>query len=381
MNTTERGPKQVESEGPPVAELNDFRHPSDEWPAEEALLTVRNMVKHYPITTGLLRRRVAAVRAVDGVNFRVEESDTFALVGESGSGKTTVGKTVVRLLRPTSGSVRFDGREIGQIEGQSLQRLRAEMQIVFQDAASSLNPRRRIAEIIRAPLAIHHWGTAEQQSERVRELLSLVELPERYLYSYPYALSGGQKQRVAIARALALNPRLIVLDEPTSALDVSVQAKILNLLEEVQDRLRLTYLLITHDLGVVRYVADHVAVMYLGHVVEEAPTGRLFAAPAHPYTRSLLASIPVVRVQEKALLPQRRPLTGEIPSPTRVPAGCPFHTRCPDRMDVCSAETPPWVRVGQGHYVRCHLYPEPGRGTRYGNEQAPTAQPSQEVLS
>lgn len=359
MPTDDRGrSRPVMTELPTAEAVRAVGHPSDDWPAEDSLLTVRDLVKHYPVTSGLLGRPVATVRAVDGVSFRVAEGHTLALVGESGSGKTTVGKAVIRLVRSGSGSIRFDGQEIAHLEGESLQRLRPQMQMVFQDAASSLNPRKRIAEIIRAPLVIHRWGTAEQRSERVRELLSLVELPERYLYDYPQALSGGQKQRVAIARALALNPRLIVLDEPTSALDVSVQAKILNLLEGIQDQLHLTYLLITHDLGVVRHVADHVAVMYLGNIVETAPTHRLFAAPAHPYTRSLLASIPVVSVEETALLPPRRPLVGEIPSPTRVPAGCPFHTRCPQRMDVCRTEPPPWVRLGPGHYVWCHLYPD-----------------------
>ena len=331
--------------------------PREDWGDEPALLAVDQLVKHYPITAGLFGRQVTKVQAVNGVSFRITEGETFALVGESGSGKTTVGKVVCRLLRPTSGRVLLDGQDLAHIDGKALERIRPKIQIVFQDAASSLNPRRRVADIISAPLEIHNWGTRRSRLERVQELLSLVDLPKRYLYDFPHALSGGQKQRVAIARALALNPDFIVLDEPTSALDVSVQAKILNLLKELQEELGLTYLCISHDLSVVRNFADHVAVMYLGHIVEQAPTARLFERPAHPYTQALLGAIPVVSDQESQLLPARISLSGELPKPTEMPAGCPFHPRCRERMDICDKEAPPWGRLEEDHYVWCHLYP------------------------
>ncbi|MFQ5855886.1 MAG: ABC transporter ATP-binding protein [Anaerolineae bacterium] len=330
--------------------------PTEGWAEEPAFLVIDRLVKHYPISSGLFGRQVGTVKAVNGVSFRIKEGATFALVGESGSGKTTVGKVINRLIRPTSGSILFEGEDISHLPEEALQRIRPKMQMVFQDAASSLNPRRRVADIIAAPLDIHGWGTRRDRLDRVRELLALVELPERYLYDYPHALSGGQKQRVAIARALALHPGLLILDEPTSALDVSVQAKILNLLQRLQDELGLTYLLISHDLSVVRNVADHTAVMYLGHIVEIAPTPRLFEAPSHPYTRALLGAIPVVSPEESQLLPPRISLPGDPPTPTRIPSGCPFHPRCPERIEVCGKEEPPWVRLAEDHYVWCHLY-------------------------
>ncbi|MBI3330429.1 MAG: ABC transporter ATP-binding protein [Nitrospinae bacterium] len=326
---------------------------------DHVLLQINHLRKYFPITTGLLARQIGSVKAVDDVSFIVKEGETFAIVGESGSGKTTVGKTVVQLLRPTAGEIRFDAIDLAQVPERKLKPWRRQMQMVFQDPATSLNPRKRVVDIIMAPLQIHQLGISQDRLRRVRELLDLVELPTQFLYSYPHALSGGQKQRVAIARALALNPRFVVLDEPTSALDVSVQAKILTLLAHLQHTLRLTYLLISHDLSVVRNVSDRLAVMYLGKIVEVAPTAELFANPLHPYTRALLSAIPVVSEEEQALLPEKIILSGEIPSPSNLPAGCGFHTRCPRVMDVCCRAVPPWVEMREGHWVYCHLYAAP----------------------
>ena len=321
-----------------------------------ALLRVERLKKYFPVTAGFLSRQIGRIQAVDDVSFTVTEGQTFALVGESGSGKTTVGKTVIRLIRPTAGGILFDGTNLSAIGERELKSWRRQMQMVFQDPSSSLNPRRRVADIVATPLEVHGVGTRRERLARVRELLDLVELPEKYLYSYPHALSGGQKQRVAIARALALHPRFVVLDEPTSALDVSVQAKILALLARLQRELGLTYLLISHDLSVVKNFADYVAVMYLGQIMEMAPTEKLFARPLHPYTRALLSAIPVVSEEELKIIPEPITLEGDIPSPANVPGGCVFHTRCYTVRDMCPVELPPLVEVESDHQVRCHLF-------------------------
>ncbi|MDH4136703.1 MAG: ABC transporter ATP-binding protein [Anaerolineae bacterium] len=321
-----------------------------------ALLRVEQLKKYFPITAGVLGRQTGQVKAVDDVSFTVPEGQTSALVGESGSGKTTVGKTVIRLVRPTAGDILFDGTNLSALRERELKSWRRQMQMVFQDPSSSLNPRRRVADIVATPLEVHGIGTRRERLSRVRELLDLVELPEKYLYSYPHALSGGQKQRVAIARALALHPRFVVLDEPTSALDVSVQAKILALLARLQQELGLTYLLISHDLSVVKNFSDYIAVMYLGRIMEMAPTEKLFARPLHPYTRALLSAIPVVIEEELEVIPERITLEGDIPSPANAPSGCVFHTRCYTVSDICSVESPPLVEVESDHQVRCHLF-------------------------
>ena len=326
-----------------------------------ALLRVKELKKYFPITSGFLGQQMGHIKAVDDVSFTVPEGQTFALVGESGSGKTTVGKTVSRLIRPTSGDILFDGTNISLLDERELKQWRREMQMVFQDPAASLNPRRRVAHIVATPLEVHGIGSRQERLTRVRELLGLVELPEKYLYSYPHALSGGQKQRVAIARALALNPRFVVLDEPTSALDVSVQAKILALLDHLQQELKLTYLLISHDLSVVKNFSDYIAVMYLGKIMETAPTHDLFDDPLHPYTRSLLSAIPVIVDEELELIPERISLEGDIPSPANAPSGCVFHTRCYACMEICKEEMPSPVEVAEGHHVWCHLFPAQGK--------------------
>jgi len=321
-----------------------------------ALVETHDLVKVFPITQGLLRRRVGEVRAVDGVSLAVPDGGTLALVGESGSGKTTTGRLIVRLLRPTAGRVLFEGQDITALDEAALRPVRRRMQMVFQNPASSLNPRRRVHEIVEEPLLVHGIGTPRERLLRVAELLDRVELPPRdFLFRYPHALSGGQRQRVAIARALALQPRLLVLDEPTSALDVSVQAKIVALLRRLQQELGLTYLFISHDLSLVRNLADVVAVMYLGRIVEMAPAAAIFSRPRHPYTRALLSAIPVVSADEARLLPRKITLSGEIPSAARVPPGCAFHPRCYARRGECDAVQPALLPV-DGAAVRCLLY-------------------------
>lgn len=322
----------------------------------EPLVVVRGVRKYYPITRGLLQRQVGVVKAVESVDLEIHRGQTFALVGESGSGKTTLGKVLARLIEPTAGQIRIGGVDVTRLSERELRPLRRQVQMVFQDPTSSLNPRRRVQDILEDPLIIHGYGDARARQRRVRELLELVELPADFMYRYPSHLSGGQKQRVGIARALALEPQFIILDEPTSALDVSVQAKIVALLKRLQSQLGLTYLFITHDLSLVRNVADQVGVMYLGRLVEQGPVERIFRRPEHPYTRALLSCIPTVYDEELSLIPEKVPLTGEIPSPAQAPSGCPFHPRCPQAMDVCRQIMPDPVSLEDGVVVRCHLF-------------------------
>ncbi|MBM3471202.1 MAG: ATP-binding cassette domain-containing protein [Armatimonadetes bacterium] len=337
-----------------------------------ALVEARDIVKHFPITAGLLHRKVGDVKAVDGVSISVEAGTTLALVGETGSGKTTLARIVVRLLPPTAGRIFFDGSEITGLNDEALRPFRRQAQIVFQNPASSLNPRHRVKEILEEPLLIHRIGTPPKRWRRVEELLETVELPPRdFVLRYSHSLSGGQRQRVAVARALALEPRFIVLDEPTAALDVSVQAKIIGLLRRLQCEMRLAYLVISHDLSLMRNFADVIAVMYLGRVVEAAPMADLFHHSAHPYTRALLSAIPTVSDEESALIPEKIVLTGEVPSPARVPSGCPFHPRCYARIEPCDRVVPDAISIAQGHSVRCILYdPAYGRGGLRGIPRA-----------
>lgn len=326
------------------------------------LVEAQDIVKYFPITRGFLRRKVGDVRAVDSVSLSVQAGTTLALVGETGSGKTTLARVVARLLAPTSGRVFFDGREISRLDERALRPIRRQMQMVFQNPASSLNPRHRVKEIIEEPLLIHDTGTPRARWRRVGELLERVELPPQdFMFRYPHSLSGGQRQRVAVARALALDPRFLILDEPTAALDVSVQAKIIGLLRRLQRELRLTYLVISHDLSLTRNVADVIAVMYLGKIVEIAPAKALFDRPSHPYTRALLSAIPTVSDEESGLIPEKIVLKGEIPSPARVPPGCSFHPRCYARLQACDRVVPELLTIDTDHAVRCVLYdPEYG---------------------
>jgi oligopeptide/dipeptide ABC transporter ATP-binding protein len=325
--------------------------------AGRPLLTVRDLVKRFPVRGGLLRRELAAIRAVDGVSLDVAEGETLALVGESGCGKSTTARVILRLLPPTSGSVSFAGEDVFAARPGDLRRLRRSMQIVFQDPYASLDPRMTVGAIVAEPLAIHGVGGGGAEGrrarrERAREQLALVGLSPEHGDRYPHEFSGGQRQRIAIARALALDPRLLILDEPVSALDTSIQAQVLNLLADLRERLGLSYLLIAHDLAVVRHVADRIAVMYLGRLVETAPAEAVYRRPRHPYTAALLSAVPVpdpVRERSRA----RILLSGEAPNPADPPGGCPFHPRCPRAQGRCREEMPPLAPLEPGHLAAC----------------------------
>jgi oligopeptide/dipeptide ABC transporter ATP-binding protein len=305
--------------------------------ATEPLLTVEDLRKHYPVRGGVFGRRIGEIRAVDGVSLAVHQGETLGLVGESGCGKSTLGRTVARLEEPTSGRVFFEGQDLAQASRAQMFRLRREVQIVFQDPYSSLNPRMTVGEIVREPLIVHRIGTKVQQVERVRWLLETVGLTGEMLGRYPHEFSGGQRQRIGVARALALDPKLVIADEPVSALDVSVQSQVLNLMVRLQRERSLTYVFISHDLSVVEHVSDTVAIMYLGRIVERGPVDRIFKKPAHPYTRALLAAIPVPDPRRRRDAP---PVSGEAPSPMAPPPGCPFAPRCPYAIDACRADVP-----------------------------------------
>jgi len=320
----------------------------------EVLVSVRGLKKHFPVTKGMFRRKVGAVRAVDGVSFDIHRGETLGLVGESGSGKSTIGRTMLQLEKATEGSVVFDGIELVGLAAGALRRTRPRMQMVFQDPHASLNPRMTVSSIVGEPLLEHGKSSSRERQERVEELLGLVGLDPTHANRYPHEFSGGQRQRIGIARAIALNPDFIVCDEPIAALDVSIQAQVVNLMEHLQDLLGLTYLFISHDLGMVRHIADRVAVMYLGHIMELADVGDLYGDPRHPYTRALQSSAPVpdpvVEATRVKII-----LEGDIPSPSDPPPGCPFNPRCPDAVDRCHEEIPVWREVAPGHGVACHL--------------------------
>ena len=317
------------------------------------LVVARDLRKYFPITAGLFRRHVADVRAVDDISFTVKRGETLGLVGESGCGKSTTGRVLLRLLEPTSGRIEFDGQDVTALNGGDLRALRRRMQIVFQDPYSSLNPRRTVGGIIAQPLKIHGIATGAAASARVSEILELVGLNPRHADRYPHEFSGGQRQRIGVARAIAANPDFIVADEPVSALDVSIQAQVINLLQDLQHRLDLSYLFISHNLSVVRSICDRVAVMYLGQIVEVAPNQALYETPLHPYTMALLTAVPKVDPGGRS----RIVLPGDVPSPIDPPSGCRFHTRCPYAMAICATTAPPLAEVGNGHRVACHLYP------------------------
>lgn len=317
------------------------------------LVEAENLKKYYPVTAGLLSRHIADVKAVDGVSFSITEGETLGLVGESGCGKSSLGRTLLRLEEPTAGRVLYQGSDIMQWEKRRLKELRKEAQMIFQDPQSSLDPRMTIGDSIGEALLIHGIGTEKERLERVADLLKRVGLEPEHAMRYPHELSGGQKQRIGIARALAVNPKLIVADEPVSALDVSVQAQILNLVMDLQRELGLAYLFIAHDLAVIGQVADRIAVMYLGQIIELADRRELFAHPLHPYTEALLSAILLPDPHQKQ---KKISLSGEVPSPVEPPPGCRFHTRCPRVMEICRQEQPMLRPLERDHLVSCHLY-------------------------
>jgi oligopeptide transport system ATP-binding protein len=324
-------------------------------PGTDALLEVRDLVKHYPVSAGLFGRSLGVVRAVDGVSFTIRRGETLGLVGESGCGKTTTGRCILQLERATSGSVRFEGQELTTLGPQALRSVRRRMQVIFQDPYSSLNPRMTVSQIVGEPLGVHGLikGAAAQEA-RVRELLGQVGLLPQHGRRYPHELSGGQRQRVGVARALALEPSLIICDEPVSALDVSIQAQIINLLEDLRRELGLTYLFVAHDLSVVRHISDRVAVMYLGKIVELADREALYRSPRHPYTKALLSAVPIPDPDVEAHR-ERVVLRGEVPSPLDPPPGCAFHPRCPIAIEECQRTRPELREVEPEHRAACHL--------------------------
>jgi oligopeptide transport system ATP-binding protein len=323
------------------------------------LVAVRDLYKYFPINAGIFSRHVGDVKAVDGIDFTIKRGETLGLVGESGSGKTTAGRVVLRLLPATKGEVVFEGRNVLELNREQVRKLRKEMQIIFQDPYASLNPRMTVGDIIGEPLTIHGIAKGKAAEERVHELLRLVGLQPYHANRYPHEFSGGQRQRIGIARALAVNPKFIVADEPVSALDVSIQAQVINLLQDLQAQLGLTYLFIAHDLSVVRHISTRVAVMYVGKIVELADRDDLYENPLHPYTQALLSAIPIpdpaVESRRKRII-----LTGDIPSPVAPPPGCRFHTRCPIAFDRCKVEVPAFKAYGPGHFAACHWVEEHG---------------------
>jgi oligopeptide/dipeptide ABC transporter ATP-binding protein len=329
---------------------------------KDALPEVSDLRKHYPVTGGLFRRTVGTVRAVDGISFDVEEGSTLGLAGESGCGRSTAARTILRLEEPTSGTIRFNGEDFSAKEPEGLRRARTNMQMIFQDPYSSLNPRHTVAKIISEPLRVHNIGTHAEQKERVKHLLNVVGLPTDAAERYPYEFSGGQRQRVGIARALAMRPKLIIADEPVSSLDVSIRARILNLLRKLQDQFGLTCIFIAHDLALVKNMSPQIGIMYLGHLVETGPSGQVFGSPAHPYTQALIAAVPGAgicrRDRDRSTAKPAAPLTGDVPSPLAQPPGCPFHPRCPRAKPDCMepGRPPRGVEVAPGHRVACN-YP------------------------
>ncbi|MFN2488217.1 MAG: ABC transporter ATP-binding protein [Actinomycetota bacterium] len=338
------------------------------------LVRVVDLKVYFPIRTGIvIERRIGDVKAVDGVTFEIKRGETLGLVGESGCGKSTLGRTILRLIDPTEGHIFFEESDLARLSGADLRRLRRRMQMVFQDPYSSLDPRQSVGSILAEPLQVHGIARGKQAEDKVRELLDVVGLPKAAMSRYPHEFSGGQRQRIGLARALALNPDLIVADEPVSALDVSIQAQIINLLEELQGRFDLTYLFIAHDLAVVRHISDRIAVMYLGKIVEVAPADQLYIEPLHPYTKALLSSVPIpdptVELDRDRII-----LQGDIPSPANPPSGCRFHTRCPyAQRERCPDEVPELRRLRTGHLAACHYVEEIESGAIQPHNVVPEA--------
>lgn len=323
---------------------------------QETILELKDVKKYFPIRSGFFQRKVGDIKAVDGVSFSLKRGETLGIVGESGCGKSTAGRTMIRLYKPTDGRVLFKGQDISGLSEEKLRKsVRKNIQMVFQDPFASLNPRKTLRSIIKEPFQTHHMYSMSERNERVEELLAKVGLHPSFANRYPHEFSGGQRQRIGIARALTLNPELIIADEPVSALDVSIQAQVINLMEELQDEFNLTYLFISHDLSVVRHISDRVGVMYLGKMMELTDKHELYGNPLHPYTQALLSSVPVTRKKD-AVKRDRIILKGELPSPANPPKGCVFHTRCPMAKPICKEQIPAFEEAAPGHYVACHLY-------------------------
>jgi len=318
------------------------------------LLRVEELMMHFPIYRGVFQRQVGAVRAVDGVSFDVKRGETLGLVGESGCGKSTAGRTILQLYKPTAGNVTFDGKNLVKLKGEEMRQMRRKMQMIFQDPYASLNPRMTVGQLVGEPLMVHNVATGAEINERVAHLLELVNLNPAFSTRYPHEFSGGQRQRIGVARALALQPSFIICDEPISALDVSIQAQVVNLLEDLQEQFNLTYLFIAHDLSMVKHISDRVAVMYLGIFVELATRDELYADPLHPYTKALLSAVPIPDPIADAKR-QRTILEGDVPSPANPPSGCRFRTRCPIAEARCAESRPEFREVKPGHFVACHL--------------------------
>ncbi len=320
----------------------------------EALVQVENLRMHFPIVQGILRRQVGAIKAVDGLNFDIFKRETLALAGESGCGKSTTGRLILQLYRATEGRVVFAGQDLTKLSGEPLRRMRPRMQMIFQDPQASLNPRMTVGSIVAEPLQEHGLSGGQTKQQRVEELLDAVGLNPSHANRYPHEFSGGQRQRIGIARALALNPEFIVCDEPIAALDVSIQAQVVNLLEDLQDKLGLTYLFISHDLSMIRHMADRVAIMYLGKIMELGPSDKVYGEPLHPYTQALLSAVPIPNPVQEAER-RRTILSGDVPNAANPPSGCPFRTRCPIAVARCADEEPEWRELRTGHHVACHL--------------------------
>jgi oligopeptide/dipeptide ABC transporter ATP-binding protein len=324
--------------------------------ASDTLIEVQDLKMHFPLTQGIIFQRVVGhVRAVDGISFSIERGKTLGLVGESGSGKTTIGRTIIRLYKPTEGKILFNNQNLALLSGEPLRQMRQNIQMVFQDPYASLNPRFTIGSLIAEPMHIYRLGSAQEIREKTEELLRVVGLRPEYIDRYPHEFSGGQRQRIVVARALSINPQFIIADEPVSALDVSVRAQVLNLLQRLQRQFNLTYLFVSHDLSVVRHVADRIAVMYLGKIVELADRDELYTAPKHPYTKALLSAVPIPdpKVERRR---QRIILSGDLPSPINIPKGCRFHTRCPMAQSICREVEPAFeAKEGREHYAACHF--------------------------
>ncbi|CAM4297125.1 peptide ABC transporter substrate-binding protein [Bacillus manliponensis] len=318
------------------------------------LIEVRNIKKYFPIKKGLFGRKTEQLKAIDDLSFTIRKGETFGLVGESGCGKSTTGRSIIRLHNVTSGSIIFDGEDITKLKGKDLMEYRKRMQIIFQDPYASLNPTMNVFEIISEPMNIHGSYSVEERKGIILDLLKKVGLKEEHLYRYPHEFSGGQRQRISIARALSVKPDFILCDEPISALDVSVQAQVINMLQDIQEETGVTYLFIAHDLSMVRHISDRIGVMYLGNIVEIAGSDDLYTKPAHPYTKALLSSIPDMDPTKVAS--ERIILQGEVPSPLHSPSGCKFRTRCPHAMEKCATAVPPMIQIDQNHQVACHLF-------------------------